>query len=477
MFRKLVSYLAIIMMVSTAIAANNTVSSTSQPTSEAQLVRDYYTPVSGLTGTALKNGLHTLISTNTYSNYDGARVLMFQHLDNTAGVVRCVYTGQDFTIAASYSGQDSPNTEHTYAQSWFTVSPSVEKADPHHLFVTESTVNSTRGSFPFGKVMAPTNSFPSQNGYVSKLGNNQLNQTVFEPADAHKGDLARALLYFNVRYNETLTIDGVDQLPACLQWNYFDPPTAAEVTRNTLIQPVLSNRNPFVDHPEYATSIWVGTTNNTMLNFSPVSSSAQENVGTAHLSIQIQNPNTYLSTAKVVLKSGNAAHIGNYTPINITFPSNSTAVQTIDINVTDDQIIDGNETFIFEIQNAQGGYYAIPGLQRTYTLTVLDNDTILNDDPMISTPSSGISSIYPNPFNPETRIQYAVSHPGLVNLDIYNVKGQKVTTLISQNQAAGNYTQTWNGKDDIGIPQSSGVYYVRLNSGNDQSVRKVILMK
>mgnify|MGYP001017648384 FL=1 len=82
----------------------------------------YYNPVQGLTGTTLKNALHDLIDNNTYSSYDGAKLFLFQELDNNNGVVRCVYTGQDFSISSSYDGSSNPNTEHSYAQSWFTSS-------------------------------------------------------------------------------------------------------------------------------------------------------------------------------------------------------------------------------------------------------------------------------------------------------------------------------------------------------------------
>jgi deoxyribonuclease I len=477
MYRKLLSYFAIVLIVSSAIAINNSTYPYPQAKSEIQQTRDYYDPVVGLTGNALKTALHTLISNNTYSNYEDARVIMFQQLDNTNSVVRCVYTGQDYTIASDYSGQTSPNTEHTYAQSWFTASASVEKADLHHLFVTEMNVNSSRGNFPFGKVINATNTYASYNGYVSKKGTDIFNHTVFEPADQHKGDCARALLYFNVRYNETLTIDGVDMIPACIQWNYLDPPTTAEVSRNSLIQTTLHNRNPFVDHPEYVTSIWVGTTSNTMLNFTQSSSSVVESSGTVHLTIQPQNPNALVSTATVVLKSGNASHIGNFTPTNITFPSNSIAPQTIDIHVTDDDLEDGNETFIFEIQNVQGGYYAIPGLQKNYSLTVLDDDGVANEDQVVSAHTSSIRSIFPNPFNPETTIQYEVSKQGQVDLDIYNVKGQIVKSFSFQNHLPGLFTQIWNGKDDTGKAQGSGVYYIRMTSNHEVSVQKLVLIK
>ncbi|HNX00895.1 MAG TPA: endonuclease [Candidatus Cloacimonadota bacterium] len=475
--KRLFSYLTLFLLLTTAMAIENTAQTLPQQTTEIQQIRDYYTPVQGLTGTALKTGLHNLISTNTYSSYDGAKTIMFQDLDNNNGVVRCVYTGQDFTITSDYNGSSSPNTEHTYAQSWFTASASVEKADLHHLFVTESTVNSSRGNLPFGKVITQTTTYSTYNGYVSKRGTDFNSQTVFEPADQHKGDCARALLYFNVRYNETLTQASVDMLPACLQWNLLDPPTAAEVTRNTAIQSTLTNRNPFVDHPEYVNSIWLGTTNNTMLNFSSASASVAENVGTTQLTIQILHQNVYASNAQVYLVSGNAAHIGNFTPVTINFPMNSSTPQTVTINVTDDNIVDGNETFVFGIKNASGGYYAIPGLQSTFTLTVQDDDVIANDDNTAVTGIFGIQSVYPNPFNPETNINYNVSKAEHVSLVVFNVRGQKVKTLASGSMASGSYDTKWNGTDENGTPVSNGIYYLKMREGNKISLKKIVLIK
>lgn len=477
MFKRLFMYFSLAMMLTSAFAADNTTATTYQTVNQEQQIRDYYDPVTGLTGNALKTALHNLISTNTYSSYDGAKTIMFQDLDNNNGVVRCVYTGQDFTISSDYNGSSNPNTEHTYAQSWFTTSASVEKADLHHLFVTESTVNSSRGNLPFARVITQTTTYSSYNGYVSKRGTEFNSQTAFEPADQHKGDCARAVLYFNVRYNETLTQGGVDMLPVCLQWNLLDPPTPAEVARNTEIYQTLTNRNPFVDHPEYANSIWLGTTNNTMLKFPTATTSANENAGTTQLSIQIQNPNVYASTATVYLKSGNAAHIGNFTPVNITFPSNSSTAQTINITITDDTVVDGNETFVFEIRNAQGGYYAIPGLQSTITLTVLDNDTISNDDTSSLAAISGIQSVYPNPFNPEANIRYNVSKSEQVSLVVYNVRGQKVKSLVSETMPAGSYEVKWNGTDEHGTSCSNGVYYLKMQEGNTISIKKTVLMR
>ena len=92
---------------------------------------------------------------------------------------------------------------------------------------------------------------------------------------------------------------------------------------------------------------------------------------------------------------------------------------------------------------------------------------------------------YPNPFNPTTVIPFSLLKTSVTQIAVYNVLGQKVTTLVNQQMAPGTYTATWNGKDDRGVNVSSGVYFVRmiantensLANGNFTSLRKILLMK
>ena len=82
---------------------------------------------------------------------------------------------------------------------------------------------------------------------------------------------------------------------------------------------------------------------------------------------------------------------------------------------------------------------------------------------------------YPNPFNPETRIQYHLARPGEVTLEIYNLLGKKVMSLINQKQAAGIHSVTWDGKDEFSNEVASGVYFYRLmvkGDGFDHSFTK-----
>jgi hypothetical protein len=84
---------------------------------------------------------------------------------------------------------------------------------------------------------------------------------------------------------------------------------------------------------------------------------------------------------------------------------------------------------------------------------------------------------FPNPFNPETTIQYNLSESADVSLHIYNVVGQVVRTLVAERQPAGRYRVQWSGSDDRGVPVSSGIYFYQISAGKFQDVRKLMLLK
>jgi hypothetical protein len=84
---------------------------------------------------------------------------------------------------------------------------------------------------------------------------------------------------------------------------------------------------------------------------------------------------------------------------------------------------------------------------------------------------------YPNPFNPDTKIEFAVPQKSQVDLVIYNVMGQKVRTLISDELDAGWKQVTWDGKDDSGNTVSSGIYLYKLNAGEFVDSKKMTLVK
>ena len=84
---------------------------------------------------------------------------------------------------------------------------------------------------------------------------------------------------------------------------------------------------------------------------------------------------------------------------------------------------------------------------------------------------------YPNPFNPVTSIKYDLAENSLVRMDIYNVRGQLVKTLLNQEMLAGTHSVIWDGKDGQGRSVSSGVYFYRMSLPNKVLTNKMLLLK
>ena len=84
---------------------------------------------------------------------------------------------------------------------------------------------------------------------------------------------------------------------------------------------------------------------------------------------------------------------------------------------------------------------------------------------------------YPNPFNPETTISFDVVKEAPVSIDIYNVKGQKVKTLVNNVMTAGTHTVVWRGDNNEGNKVTSGVYFYKMNTGSYTEIKKMVMMK
>lgn len=84
---------------------------------------------------------------------------------------------------------------------------------------------------------------------------------------------------------------------------------------------------------------------------------------------------------------------------------------------------------------------------------------------------------HPNPFNPMTKVSFAIERDGQAMINIYNVHGQLVRRLVNGNLAAGPHQVTWDGRDEVGLQVGSGVYFARLVSGGQVAEHKMVLLK
>jgi deoxyribonuclease-1 len=167
-----------------------------------------------------------------------------------------VYTNADFGAGVKPGPGLVPdekimNIEHTWPQSRFSnlFPKEMQKCDLHHLFPSDSKLNSIRGNFWFGEIDQQKQALKCGE---SKFGTWNGQGQFFEPPAAHKGNVARALMYFSIRYE--MPIEANEEA-LFKKWNKADPVDADERARNDAIEKIQGNRNPFVDFPELADSI------------------------------------------------------------------------------------------------------------------------------------------------------------------------------------------------------------------------------
>jgi endonuclease I len=246
----------------------------------AQIPTGYYNAAQGLQGLPLKLALHQIIKNHNSVTYAS----LWNHFQATDakpnGEVWDIYSDvpngtppYTFTFVSNQCGTysvegDCYNREHSWPQSWFN-SLSVPSSDMFHIYPTDGKVNGIRSNYPYGEVA--TASITTLNG--SMLGSSATagyNGTVFEPIDEYKGDLARGYFYMCVRYyledsawsnasNQMCNKSEIEPwgLQQLLAWHHQDTVSLKEINRNNAIYQIQNNRNPFIDNPQWADSIWI----------------------------------------------------------------------------------------------------------------------------------------------------------------------------------------------------------------------------
>jgi endonuclease I/chitodextrinase len=307
----------------------------------AQIPSNYYDSADGLTGYALKTELYDIISDGhvdqgygalysgyvdthsdniTEAGYENDGTILLYYTENPDGVDPYVFNHFNSNCGNYSSEDDCYNREHLVPQSAFN-SANPMRTDIHHVIPSDGYVNGQRGSYPFGVVATPN--YTSLNG--SKRGTSGTpgySGTLFEPIDEFKGDIARAVLYFVTRYENTVDgyggfdmFNGTENqalenwaIDLLLDWHYnVDPVDQRERDRNDASYDFQGNANPFVDHPEYANLIWNETTD-TEAPTNPTNEAASnptdntinlswtaatDNVGVASYDIYVDGVNTF----------------------------------------------------------------------------------------------------------------------------------------------------------------------------------------
>jgi endonuclease I len=252
----------------------------------SQIPAGYYSDTSTLSGFALKSVLHEIINDHTQRSYSNLWT-DFQTTDvKPNGEVWDIYSDipggtppYSYTFVTDQCGTygaegDCYNREHSFPKSWFANAYPMY-TDLFHMYPTDGYVNGMRSNYPYGEVVNPSKT--SLNG--SKVGPNVsggYTGTVFEPLDEYKGDLARTYFYMATRYEDVISgwesnnsrgndvLDGTSDMVfedwffnLIFNWHTNDAVSQKEIDRNNAIYSIQGNRNPFIDHPEWVTKIWV----------------------------------------------------------------------------------------------------------------------------------------------------------------------------------------------------------------------------
>jgi len=285
--------------------------------------------------------------------------------------LKCVYTGYAIymppgspAIASATAG--SINAEHTFPQSMGAETGNAN-SDMHHLHATNNTVNSARSNWPFAEIpeanvttwyrlgASRSTKPPADLEEYSKFGT-----TSFEPRDAHKGHVARAIFYFYTIYKAQASASFFDRMkPTLLKWHSQFPVDSSEYARTLKIAAYQSGKaNPFI-----------------------------------------------LDTTLV--RRAYAPSVTSVTSVIVGIPAQFTLEQN-----------------------------------------------------------------YPNPFNPATTIGFSVPDDGRVTLNVYDVLGRVVSTVLDEVKTRGSYAVSWNAAS-----VSSGMYFYRLDAGGYSMTRKLVVQK
>ncbi|ASR36186.1 ribonuclease [Prauserella marina] len=233
-------------------------------TAAADELDDYYRDALGKTGQELKDALNDIVSGQdvlTYSEVWEALKVTDEDPANAANVL-LLYTGRSQSKDGNGGDVGDWNREHVWAKSHgdFGTAPG-PGTDLHHLRPTDVQVNSARGN----------KDFDDGGEELADAPGNFTDDDSFEPRDEVKGDVARMVLYMAVRYEGEDSFADLEpndevgngsapyhgKVSVLLEWHQQDPPDAAEQRRNDVIhEQFQNNRNPFIDHPEWAASIY-----------------------------------------------------------------------------------------------------------------------------------------------------------------------------------------------------------------------------
>ena len=427
----------------------------------AQAPAGYYNGTAGLTGYALKSKLHDIISEKMVNwHYDDLQGFYgqtdldkyYDHGASNTEYLLDIYSEipsgpdayeykADQLIAGAGSEGLGYNREHMMPQSTFSTNSSISDypmySDLNFIIPVDAYINQRRSNYPYG-IGGNTNFYNFSNGSRitnAAIPNYPYTGRVYEPINEFKGDIARTLLYFAVRYEGKLgsfntayststnitpatdqcPLDGTEERAIDLpyiamlkQWSAADPVSQREIDRNNTIYTIQKNRNPFIDHPEWVDMIWSETPDN-MAPAAPGSLvSTQQNAYFINLN-WTASPDTDVLGYRVYMN-------GSATPVAIT---KGTSISIDHLSPS--------TTYTFTVKAFDKGYLESP-FSNTATATTIASDSYASDL-MITKYISGTNTDFVK--NNALEIVNKTGHE--VNLNNYRINIQ------FRNSSSGSY--------------------------------------
>ena len=427
----------------------------------AQIPSGYYDNAQGLNGTELRQTLHDIIDNHNAQSYSA----LWTHLQETDrkdnNKVWDMYSDvpggtppYEFAFVSDQCGSyqaegDCYNREHSWPKSWFNEDYPMY-TDMFHVVPSDGYVNGQRGNHPYGETNEAF--WISQNG--SKVGTSSfstMSGTVFEPIDAYKGDFARNYMYMVTRYYNEDTdwytndlVNGANFTSVgtalMLKWHEEDPVSQKEIDRNDAIYQIQGNRNPFIDHPEYASNIW-GAVNTPPYFINRLTDTTLAEGETLELDI----------------------HFNDNEPESVSIEWNCLFCSADFISLTN--IADGHTRLTAAPVSGDAG---------SYSVTIIANDGV-NDSPnylfdLVVEQGNAIPDIddhiqiAPNPTSNTFVIKDITTHSGVEKVMVYNIAGQRVDSFIL-NQKSGI---------EFGSNYQQGTYIVKIISSSYTFTQKLV---
>lgn len=272
-------------------------------TNRASDASTYYNSITASSGTALLGQLHDLsvekhTTYNSYSDNSTTNCFKTDRYQSTSYIMD-FYSGAPTSNSIESSGTSGWNREHVWCQDLSNglYGKDGAGADIQHIRPTIPKLNSDRGNKKYGELNNSGTASTATDANNNAVHGGYYSGNTFQPMDNKKGDVARIVMYLYMHYNKASNVGGTKDgtnssyfgtlyfthvmaanseaaaIQLLLSWNTSDPVDSIETTRNNEAANITGCRNPFIDHPEYANSIWGSSSSDPSATISPASPS------------------------------------------------------------------------------------------------------------------------------------------------------------------------------------------------------------